>query len=1030
MTHFRSLLFFFWNLRTTVPGLGLSCCIYVFGETVAVHPAFRESHRVLGGPEYMSKPVMAAGCAVVVVKAEAEVEEEDEEEDSKDWRDPETSRRRFRRLRYGDVSGPEEALSRLRELCRRWLRPERRSKEQMVELLVLEQFLSILPRRLRDTVRHRRPESGEEAAAWARALHPPERQVRSSQQGRPTFKAEARSPTQGEWEQLAVARNGLCRESLEDGESTAGPGLDTRAAWNLDLIPKQEDDWEEEAEPAQAWLQGSPWDTIPSQEEKLPKDAVLPPPQPQVSPGEAGYRATSQAPCGAKEEELWRSGEPGHTVTWKVPCVVKEEELWRSNDFREVATAPALAQHKGTVEPVDNFRDIAVVSILAQHRETAELGDDFRKVATTLVLAQAGPGEDHSHGCVPGTPQSSLDTQGPPGDKRYRCACCGKGFRYRCYLLKHERTHMGETPYPCRVCAKSFRQRRHLLTHERTHTKEQPYSCSPCGEHFHLRCHLLKHEHTHIGQKPYACPLCTKSFGKSSNLVRHLRTHTGERPFMCPTCPKSFSERAILLNHLRTHTGERPYRCPACTKSFKDRANLARHLRTHPGKQQNPVLAQHRGTAEPGDVFAEVATTPVLAQVEGGEGHSLVSLGGCALGTPQSSENSQRPPGDKPYRCASCGKGFRYRCHFLKHERTHTGEKPYACPSCAKTFSRSDQLATHQRTHSGERPYTCQTCTKSFRERSVLLRHERTHTGVKPYTCPACARSFRHRSVLLNHERTHTGERPYSCPACGERFRQRSHLLTHERTHTGERRYTCPVCAKSFRQRRQLLKHERMHTGERPYPCPSCTKSFDKRAKLVEHERTHTGEKPYSCPACAKSFSRRGNLVQHLSMHTGERPYPCPACNKSFRHRSHLLKHERTHTGEKPYSCQTCTKSFSRRDNLATHLRTHSGERPIPVLAQHRGSAEPGDDFGEVATTPSLLRLSLGRTTAGAPVEYVPQGPPQTPAETFSRPRPDLQPGGSGSSWQWPGTALAESSKDCKSMTWPGLETRLPGTPT
>ncbi|XP_060232509.1 zinc finger protein 394-like [Meriones unguiculatus] len=152
---------------------------------------------------------MAAACAVVLaLKAEAE----EEEKDPGDWRDPDTSRRRFGRLRSGDVSGPEEALSRRRELCRRWLRPERRSKEQMLELLVLEQFLSLLPRRLR----HRRPESGEEAAAWARSLHP------ASPQGTPTFKAEAECPTRGEWQQLApAARNGSCGKSMENDGSTA-----------------------------------------------------------------------------------------------------------------------------------------------------------------------------------------------------------------------------------------------------------------------------------------------------------------------------------------------------------------------------------------------------------------------------------------------------------------------------------------------------------------------------------------------------------------------------------------------------------------------------------------------------------------------------------------------------------------------------------------------------------------------------------------------------------------------------------------
>uniref|UniRef100_A0A452S6A1 SCAN box domain-containing protein n=1 Tax=Ursus americanus TaxID=9643 RepID=A0A452S6A1_URSAM len=58
---------------------------------------------------------------------------------------PERSRRRFRGFRYPEAEGPREALSRLRELCRRWLQPETHSKEQIVELLVLEQFLTILP---------------------------------------------------------------------------------------------------------------------------------------------------------------------------------------------------------------------------------------------------------------------------------------------------------------------------------------------------------------------------------------------------------------------------------------------------------------------------------------------------------------------------------------------------------------------------------------------------------------------------------------------------------------------------------------------------------------------------------------------------------------------------------------------------------------------------------------------------------------------------------------------------------------------
>ncbi|XP_055452909.1 piggyBac transposable element-derived protein 1 isoform X2 [Psammomys obesus] len=74
-------------------------------------------------------------------------------------------RQQFRQFCYQEAPSPCEALAQLRELCRQWLRPETHSKEQILELLVLEQFLTILPGELQAWVQMYPLRSGDEAAA-------------------------------------------------------------------------------------------------------------------------------------------------------------------------------------------------------------------------------------------------------------------------------------------------------------------------------------------------------------------------------------------------------------------------------------------------------------------------------------------------------------------------------------------------------------------------------------------------------------------------------------------------------------------------------------------------------------------------------------------------------------------------------------------------------------------------------------------------------------------------------------------------
>lgn len=99
------------------------------------------------------------------------LEDSEEEEETTPWDPgPEAARQCFWHFRYEEVAGPREALALLRKLCRQWLQPEVHSKEQMLELLVLEQFLGVLPAEIQARVREQQPGNPEEAVALVEEL--------------------------------------------------------------------------------------------------------------------------------------------------------------------------------------------------------------------------------------------------------------------------------------------------------------------------------------------------------------------------------------------------------------------------------------------------------------------------------------------------------------------------------------------------------------------------------------------------------------------------------------------------------------------------------------------------------------------------------------------------------------------------------------------------------------------------------------------------------------------------------------------
>ncbi|XP_015261996.1 PREDICTED: zinc finger protein 397-like isoform X2 [Gekko japonicus] len=553
----------------------------------------------------------------------------------------EKQRQEFRRFCYQEAEGPRGAYSQLREMCRGWLRVENHSKEQILELLILEQLLSVLPPEIQSWVRESGPESCSQVVALAEEfLLRQEKQV-TLEEASGSISEAGWTPSEGEQEQFSVDIKeeedgeailmGDVQENENDGELQI---LSLYKIKNEDLqgsfgnqggLKRQDGNGTAERNDKPIPCQGGEFQEIPIKEEKATQNR---------------RNKSITAHTGENQNETMGFGESIsqnldlvshqeiHSIDKPYNCSVCGESFsWRTaltwhQRIHKGEDPPQIPECENSYSGEPRHKEHQVIPTGEKQSQGSEAEKSF---------------SDH---ISPTVPQRTHTAERP-----YKCLECGKRFRWASHLQQHQTLHTGEKPYQCSECGKKFTRRSSLRRHQRIHTGEKPYKCAECGQKFGSSSLLQRHEKIHTGEKPYQCSECGKAFRHRLSLTVHERAHTGERPYKCSECESSFSRTSHLQQHQSIHTGQKPYECSECGKRFSSPFHLQQHQRIHTGEKPYKCSECERS-------FSHCISLTV---------HQMTHTG------------------EKLYQCSECEKKFNWISSLRKHQRIHMEEKPPEC---------------------------------------------------------------------------------------------------------------------------------------------------------------------------------------------------------------------------------------------------------------------------------------------------------------------------------------------------------------
>ncbi|XP_019292444.1 paternally-expressed gene 3 protein [Panthera pardus] len=831
-------------------------------------------------PKYLSATKPKKSWAPDVHELDSDLTKEPDATVREGATDPEFFHQRFRNFLYVEFVGPRKTLFKLRNLCLDWLQPETRTKEEIIELLVLEQYLTILPEKIKPWVRAKKPENCEKLVTL---LENYKEMYEPGDDNNSDLRSEDSMSRKGAESPPPRSASSFCSDRDRDWDQEWDRERDRD--WDLDWDRDRErrgrsrdlgsrDRWPYPRNPRGRLPQRDlslplmEKTTFATERERKRRDSVMDyesrsqdavsyqdvvnltedrKPQNPIQDNMENYRKLLSLGVQLAEDDGHSHMTQGHSSRSKRSAYPST-----SRGLKSMPETKKSTHRRGICEDESShgvimekfIKDVSRNSKSGRARESNDRSQRFPR----------RPDNDWKEASF-NKRESVIQERGYEGNG------FGGGFNFNSSLVSKKRVLERKRRYQFDTDGKGS-------AHEQKgYARKRPFECSEMRKAMSMSSlsapSFTESQPLDFGAMPYVCDECGRSFSVISEFVEHQIMHTRENLY---EYGESFIHSVAVSEVQKSQAGGKRFECKECGETFNKSAALAEHRKIH--------AREH--------------------------------LAEC------NDEEYEEPFMPSPT--------------FSELQKIYGKDKFYECKVCKETFLHSSALIDHQKIHG--RDDKDNERGEGFKPSPPPSDLPKTYGKEKMYECKVCGETFHHSSSLKEHQKIHTRGNLFESKGkvCEETFIPGQSLKRRQKTYPKEKLYDFTDGGDAFRQSSDLSEHQKIHSRKNLFEGRGYEKSVIHSVPFTESQKSHTITRPPEDDEDQKAFTVSSNPDDNQKVPPQENVYERKPYERSVIHSLAFAKAEKSHSAVGPSKPKVIAESPIQSSGVTEHQKAHAGE--------------------------------------------------------------------------------------------------------